>query len=137
MRPTSRTLLLSAVRRWFLIQQAKLRNPSIKLYGLPWAFPQWVSCNPGTLTNCTNSPYDRPDQTASYMTSWVHGLKSVYGFDLVYIGSWCDCACFFAATPLAHFSALAPPFAPCRHSRPRAGTSAATPSLTSRLCARR
>ena len=73
---------------WFLIQQAKARNPGIKLYGLPWAFPQHVSCNPGTLVNCTNNPYDRPQQTADYMTSWVHGLKTVYGFDLQYMGSW-------------------------------------------------
>ena len=24
---------------WILMQQAKARNPAIKLYGLPWAFP--------------------------------------------------------------------------------------------------
>ena len=78
----------SPLAEWFLIQQAKARNPQIKLYGLPWAFPQWVSCNPGSLSNCTNNPYDRPQQTASYITSWVSGLKSVYGFDADYIGSW-------------------------------------------------
>ena len=64
---------------WWLMQESKARNPNIKLYGLPWAFPQWVSCAPGTLTNCTNNPYDRPNQTAAYITSWVKGAKSVYG----------------------------------------------------------
>eukprot|EP01052_Picozoa_sp_SAG31_P018714 SAG31_NODE_1337_length_8738_cov_2.840954_5_plen_51_part_00 len=24
---------------WWLLQEAKKRNPDIKLYGLPWAFP--------------------------------------------------------------------------------------------------
>ena len=26
-----------------LTYQRPVRNPNIKLYGLPWAFPQWVS----------------------------------------------------------------------------------------------
>ena len=73
---------------WFLIQQAKLRNPDILLYGLPWAFPQHVSCNAGSLVNCTNNPYSHPQQTADYITSWVHGAKSVYNADIDYIGSW-------------------------------------------------
>ena len=66
---------------------AAAHSPSCS-YGLPWAFPQWVSCTPGTLQNCTNNPYTLPAQTASYITSWVSGAKSVYGFDVDYIGSW-------------------------------------------------
>lgn len=38
---------------WSLMVEAKARNPDVKLYGLSWAFPQWVTCTPGTLTNCT------------------------------------------------------------------------------------
>ena len=49
---------------WFLMKEAKARNPEIKLYGLPWAFPQWVSCAPGTLHECTGNAYDRSQQTA-------------------------------------------------------------------------
>ncbi len=41
---------------WWLMQEAKARNPNIKLYGLAWAWPQWVSCQPQTLTNCSNDP---------------------------------------------------------------------------------
>jgi galactosylceramidase len=52
------------------------------------AFPQWVSCNPGTLVNCTNNPYDRPQQTANYVVSWVQGAKTVYGQQIDYLGSW-------------------------------------------------
>lgn len=71
---------------FFLLNQAKARNPSIYTYGLPWAFPQWVSCNPNTLVNCTGNPYSLPQQTANYITSWVSGVKSEYGIDIDYIG---------------------------------------------------
>ena len=27
---------------WWLMKQAKLRNPNLKLYGLSWAYPAWV-----------------------------------------------------------------------------------------------
>lgn len=74
---------------WFLLKEAKARsNNSIQLYGLPWAFPQWVSCNPGTLTNCSNNPYTLPQQTASYVVEWVKGAKTVHGLDIDYVGSW-------------------------------------------------
>lgn len=73
---------------WFLMKEAKARNPEIKLYGLPWAFPQWVSCAPGTLHDCTGNAYDRPQQTADYITSWVRGAKEVHGLDIDYLGCW-------------------------------------------------
>lgn len=51
---------------WWLMNEAKARNPSIKLYGLSWAFPQWVTCSPGTLDNCTGSnPYAFVEQLAT------------------------------------------------------------------------
>ena len=28
---------------WWLMKQAKSRNPSITLYGLPWGFPNWIT----------------------------------------------------------------------------------------------
>jgi galactosylceramidase len=75
---------------WSIMQEAKNRNPNVYLYGLPWAFPAWVSCNPGTLQNCStnNDPYVYPQQTATYITNWVIGAKTVYGYDVDYIGSW-------------------------------------------------
>ena len=82
---------------WFLMQQSKMRNPAISLYGLPWAFPKFVSCNPGTLDNCTGNPYDRPEQTAAYVTSFVQGAKSVYGYTIDYIG--CELFYFFISLP--------------------------------------
>ena len=48
--------------------EAKARNPDIKLYGLAWAYPEWVTCAEGTLTNCTDNIYAYPEQTARYIT---------------------------------------------------------------------
>lgn len=74
---------------WSLMVEAKKRNPAIKLYGLSWAFPQWVTCTPGTLSNCTGqNPYAWPEQLATYTTKWVAGAKNTYGLDIDYIGSW-------------------------------------------------
>lgn len=60
---------------WGLMVEAKKRNPDIKLYGLSWAFPQWVTCVPGSVyVNCTGQdPYPFPDQLATYITKWVAG----------------------------------------------------------------
>ena len=58
--------------------QAKQRNPNIKLYGLPWAFPAWVG-------NGTGNPYAFPQLTAEYIVKWVDGAKTVYGLDIDYV----------------------------------------------------
>ena len=52
------------------------------------AWPQWISCTPGTMQDCTNNPWSYPTQTANYTLKWVQGAKSVYGLDIDYIGSW-------------------------------------------------
>ena len=71
------------------MNEAKKRNPAIQLYGLSWAFPRWVCCTPGTLTNCTdNDPYAWPAQLAQYTTKWVAGAKATYNLTIDYIGSW-------------------------------------------------
>ena len=71
---------------WELLVEAKKRNPAIKTYGLSWAFPQWISCSPGTLSNCSSNPYTHPEQTASYITKWVTGLRNTYDISLDYVG---------------------------------------------------
>ena len=59
-----------------------------QLSGLAWAYPQWVTCSPGTLVNCTDNVYDRPEQTAEYIVKWIGGAKNTYGLDIDYVGSW-------------------------------------------------
>eukprot|EP01060_Flectonema_neradi_P019629 TRINITY_DN2686_c0_g1_i1.p1 TRINITY_DN2686_c0_g1~~TRINITY_DN2686_c0_g1_i1.p1 ORF type:complete len:815 (+),score=136.15 TRINITY_DN2686_c0_g1_i1:200-2644(+) len=72
---------------WWLMVEAKKRNPSIKLYGLPWAFPGWVGDDPQTGKS-SGSPFTYPNQTAGYITKWVKGAKTTYGLDIDYLGIW-------------------------------------------------
>ena len=59
--------------------EAKRRNPAIKLYGLAWGFPGWVS-------EGGDHPYT--NSTAHYITSWILGAKQHYNLTIDYIGSW-------------------------------------------------
>ncbi|XP_018085878.1 galactocerebrosidase isoform X1 [Xenopus laevis] len=66
---------------WWLMKEAKKRNPAIKLIGLPWAFPGWIGYG-------KNWPYDFPDVTAYYVVSWIIGAKQYHNLDIDYIGIW-------------------------------------------------
>eukprot|EP00666_Eupelagonemidae_sp_cell4sb_P007086 gene7086-14491_t len=83
------TIDLQSGYEWWLMKEAKVRNPEIKLYGLPWAYPGWVGADPisGALNNSA-TPFDHPEQTCRYMLEWVKGAKSTHGLDIDYIGIW-------------------------------------------------
>ncbi|XP_005797850.1 galactocerebrosidase isoform X1 [Xiphophorus maculatus] len=66
---------------WWLMKEAKKRNPNITLIALPWAFPGWVGRG-------KNWPYDFPDVTAAYVVNWVIGAKKYHDLDIQYIGIW-------------------------------------------------
>ncbi|XP_078572194.1 galactocerebrosidase-like isoform X3 [Branchiostoma floridae x Branchiostoma japonicum] len=66
---------------WWLMREAKKRNPSMRLYGLPWAFPGWVGGGEAF-------PYHRPETTASYIVNWILGAKTVHGLTIDYVGIW-------------------------------------------------
>lgn len=66
---------------WWLMKEAKKRNPNITLIGLPWAFPGWVGRG-------KNWPYDFPDITASYVVKWILGAKQYHDLDIQYVGIW-------------------------------------------------
>ncbi|XP_017938413.1 galactocerebrosidase isoform X1 [Manacus vitellinus] len=66
---------------WWLMKEAKKRNPDIKLIGLPWTFPRWIGKG-------ENWPYDYPDVTAYYIVSWILGAKQYHDLDIDYIGIW-------------------------------------------------
>ncbi|XP_053191340.1 galactocerebrosidase isoform X2 [Scomber japonicus] len=66
---------------WWLMKEAKKRNPNITLIGLPWAFPGWVG-------NGKNWPYDFPDITAAYVVNWILGAKQYHDLDIEYVGIW-------------------------------------------------
>ncbi|XP_032356522.1 galactocerebrosidase isoform X2 [Etheostoma spectabile] len=66
---------------WWLMKEAKKRNPNITLIGLPWAFPGWVG-------HGKNWPYNYPDITAKYVVNWVLGAKQHHDLDIQYVGIW-------------------------------------------------
>ncbi|KAG7226212.1 hypothetical protein INR49_002906 [Caranx melampygus] len=66
---------------WWLMKEAKKRNPNITLIGLPWAFPGWVG-------HGKNWPYDFPDITAAYVVKWILGAKQYHDLDIQYVGIW-------------------------------------------------
>ncbi|RXM94793.1 Galactocerebrosidase [Acipenser ruthenus] len=66
---------------WWLMREAKKRNPNITLIGLPWAFPGWIGRG-------KNWPYDYPDITVYYVVSWIIGAKQYHDLDIDYVGIW-------------------------------------------------
>ncbi|XP_056666555.1 galactocerebrosidase-like isoform X2 [Monodelphis domestica] len=66
---------------WWLMKEAKKRNPNIRLFGLPWSFPGWLG--PGK-----SDPYDNMTMTALYVVSWILGAKKHHELDIDYIGIW-------------------------------------------------
>eukprot|EP00911_Craspedida_sp_UC1_P000081 UC1_evm1s67 len=85
------TVDLQAGYEWWLMEEAKKRNPAIKLYGLPWAFPGWVANNPQTgAPNVAGggSPYDYPEQTCRYILEWVRGARTAHNLEIDYLGVW-------------------------------------------------
>lgn len=80
---------LHAGYEWWLMTEAKKRNPNIKLYGLPWAYPGWVGNDPVTgAFNASATPFTHPAQTAEYVLEWVKGAKTEYALDIDYVGIW-------------------------------------------------
>jgi hypothetical protein len=61
---------------WWLMQQAKLRNPDIKLYGLEWGAPGWFTGGFYTTDNIR------------YIIDWITNAQTVYGLTIDYIGGW-------------------------------------------------
>jgi galactosylceramidase len=62
---------------WWLMQEARKRNPKIILDTLPWGAPGWV----GKDTLYTPA-------MASYVADFLDGARKTYGFDIAYTGVW-------------------------------------------------
>jgi hypothetical protein len=63
---------------WWLMEQAKARNPGIKLYALEWGTPGWVGAGTGTVWT---------SQNISYILSWL-GCARQHGLTIDYLGGW-------------------------------------------------
>jgi Glycosyl hydrolase family 59/Ricin-type beta-trefoil lectin domain-like/Galactocerebrosidase, C-terminal lectin domain len=60
---------------WWLMEQAKARNPDIKLAALSWGAPGWL----GDFWS---------QQTIDYIVTWLTGAKTHHGLTIDYIGGW-------------------------------------------------
>ena len=60
---------------WWLMREAKKRNPALTLDGVAWSCPGWVG----------NNNFWSQDM-CDYYVKWVQGLKQVYGLNLDAIG---------------------------------------------------
>ena len=72
---------------WWLMKEAKKRNPDIKLYGLPWGWPGWLDPAATAASPATN-PFADANVTANYTLAWLLGAKRVHGLDIDYVGQW-------------------------------------------------
>ena len=61
---------------WWLMEQAKARNPGIKLYGLAWGAPGWIGGGNFWSTDMIN-----------YLVSWL-GCAKQHGLAIDYLGGW-------------------------------------------------
>jgi len=67
---------------WWLMKEAKKRNPDIILYALPWGFPGWVGAG------SYGSPYTNRTQTADYIVKWIQGAYREHGLTIDFVGIW-------------------------------------------------
>ncbi|XP_063446455.1 galactocerebrosidase-like [Mytilus trossulus] len=70
---------------WWMMKEAKKRNPDILLYGLPWGWPGWIG-------NGTHNPYYNVNTTAVYIIKWIQGAKKHHDLDINFVGIWNELA---------------------------------------------
>jgi O-glycosyl hydrolase len=62
---------------WWMMEQAKARNPAIKLYALAWGAPGWVGNGTFFSTDMIN-----------YYVSWLDCARTSHGLTIDYLGGW-------------------------------------------------
>lgn len=71
---------------WWLLREAKNRNPNIITYGLPWAFPGWVKAD-----SQENNPFAHPELTTKYIVEWLRCARDTHEIDIDLVGLWNEC----------------------------------------------
>lgn len=74
--PDDLAVLLGSRYEWWLMKEAKARNPDLKLYGLSWAVPGWIG----------NGSYFAGDDNINYHINWIEGAKRVHNLTIDYVG---------------------------------------------------
>ncbi|HEY0754560.1 MAG TPA: RICIN domain-containing protein [Ktedonobacteraceae bacterium] len=71
---------------WWLMGQAKARNPNIKLYGLAWGAPGWIGTTGATVFDSNNRIWSQ--DMVNYYLAWIKGASSQHGLTIDYLGGW-------------------------------------------------
>ncbi len=71
---------------WWLMTEAKARNPNIKLYGLAWGAPGWIGTTGATVYDTSNRFWSL--DMVNYYINWIKGASTHYGLTIDYIGGW-------------------------------------------------
>jgi Glycosyl hydrolase family 59 len=61
--------------QWWMMKEAKKRNPNIELHALAWDFPGWIK-DPNSQA------------AADYLVNYVKGAKKIHNLTINYIGLW-------------------------------------------------
>jgi len=70
---------------WWLMEQAKARNPRIRFYGLAWGAPGWFHSDPGKPDTTFNRFFSRDN--IRYLMNWM-GCARQHGLQVSYLGGW-------------------------------------------------
>ncbi|HEY3006222.1 MAG TPA: hypothetical protein VGJ44_27995, partial [Kribbellaceae bacterium] len=62
---------------WWLMTEAKRRNPNVKLAALAWAAPGWIGSGDVWTSNMI-----------TYILNYLRGARDTYGLTIDYIGGW-------------------------------------------------
>lgn len=62
---------------WWLMKEAKKRNPDILLEGLQWGAPGWIG--DGDFFS---------EDNAEFVSAWIIGMKKYHNLNLDYVGIW-------------------------------------------------
>ena len=68
---------------WWLMEQARKRNPHIKLYALAWGAPGWI----GNTGNTPGGGDFWSQDMVDYLTTWL-GCAQKHGLGIDYLGGW-------------------------------------------------
>jgi len=71
---------------FWLAEQAKARNPNIKLYGLSWGAPGWIGTSDPNNPS-PGKPYFWSADMTDYLMSWM-GCAKADGLSIDYLGGW-------------------------------------------------
>jgi len=72
---------------WWLMEQAKARNPNIKLAALSWGAPGWIGRSDPNNPN-PGQPYFWSADMIDYLVKWLEHAKSDHNLTIDYIGGW-------------------------------------------------